>query len=79
MLRCCTPVMGLSKAPAVYLSHMRCSVVHFPTFWKFGFRYLKYLSHLFFYFQLTRYVRCVCVCMLCVVFDCIMLSVYLCE
>ena len=32
-LRCCTPAMGRSKAPAMYQNRMRCAAMHFLTCW----------------------------------------------
>ena len=31
MMRCCTPLMECSKAPAMHHNHMQCSAVHYPT------------------------------------------------
>ena len=32
-LRCCTPAMGFSKAPAMQQNHLRWPAMHFPTCW----------------------------------------------
>ena len=32
-LRCSTPAIGRSKAPAIHQNRMRCAAMHFPTCW----------------------------------------------